>query len=218
MWRRSSRIIQHVEDSLSKVAVGKTKLPERAFEMYGLSGPKTRMFYNAICDTNEETNYLEVGAFQGSSTASSCYGNPFLAAYVVENWSEFSGSYEIFEKNSGWAYDWKRMNLFQHNFRAVDIEFLPEINIYLYDGAHEKQDHKEAITHFAGALSKYSIILIDDWNWECVREGTEEGIAESGLKVLYRREIFTEYEAGERDWWNGIGIFVLESNLKGGDE
>lgn len=210
MWSRITQVIQHVEKSIEKVEEGITKLPQRAFEMYGLSGRKTRMFYNAICDTGEETNYLEVGAFRGSSTASSCYGNSFLNAYVVENWSEFSGSYDEFIENSGWAYDWKRMAMFQHNFRAVDIEFLPEINIYLYDGAHEKQDHKEAITKFAGAFSKYSIILIDDWNWECVREGTEEGIAESGLKVLHRKEIFTDYENGNRDWWNGIGIFVVE--------
>lgn len=210
MWQDSLLIVQHIEKCFDAVEQNRTKLPERAFEMYGLSGRKTRMFYNALCDTGEETNYLEVGAFRGSSTASSCYGNSFLNAYIVENWSEFSGSYEEFLQNSSWAYDWKRMHMFQHNFRAVDIEFLPEIHIYLYDGSHEKEDHKEAITKFAGALARYSILLIDDWNWECVRQGTEEGFKESGLKILWKREVFTDYERGDRDFWNGIGVFVLE--------
>ncbi len=204
-------IQQHVEKAFRAVEENRTKLPQRAFEMDGLSGRKTRIFYNALCDTGEETNYLEVGAFKGSSTASSCYGNTYLNAYVVENWSEFSGSYEVFCETSGWAYDWTRMHMFQHNFRAVDPEYLPEIHIYLYDGAHEKQDHKDAITHFASSLAKYSIVLIDDWNWGCVREGTEEGFLESGLKILYKKEVFTNYEEErDRDFWNGIGVFVVE--------
>ncbi len=210
MWKDSSLIIAHVEGAFKRVEENKTKLPARAFEMYGLSARKTRIFYNNLCETSEPTNYLEVGAFQGSSTASSCYGNPNLTAYVVENWSEFSGSYDAFYQNSSWAYDWNRMHMFQHNFRAVDPEYLPEIHIYLYDGAHEKEDHKDAITKFASALARYSIILIDDWNWECVRAGTDEGFAESGLKILYKKEIFTNYDEKENDFWNGIGVFVVE--------
>ena len=72
-----------------------------------------------------------------------------------------------------------------------------------------------AITHFSKFLSKYSIIMIDDWRndnlWERVQRGTYDGLQESGLIVHKKIEKITLQEStGPLEYWNGFGLFVCE--------
>jgi hypothetical protein len=72
MWSTTESVIAHVEKALASV---ETKLPTSVFKIEGMTGIKTRKFYNAVCDVPEETNYFEIGAWGGSSTASALCGN-----------------------------------------------------------------------------------------------------------------------------------------------
>jgi hypothetical protein len=64
-------------------------------------------------------------------------------------------------------------------------------------------------------LSKYSIIIIDDWRndggWNTVQRGTYDGLNESGLIIHEKIEIITKQEeTGSEEYWNGFAIFVCE--------
>ena len=59
----------------------------------------------------------------------------------------------------------------------------------MYDGGHTREDHRRALTHFEPCLADPAIVIIDDWNWERVRQGTEDALAQWSLEVLHRREV-----------------------------
>lgn len=218
MWTTTESVIAHVEKALASVedleSKRKRKLPASVFKIEGMTGVKTRMFYNALCDLPEKTNYLEIGAWGGSSTAAALYENTNITPYIVDDWSEFSGSYDIFHKNVSEHFDFSKVNLFQLDYRTLDLSGIPPIQIYLYDGPHEKSDHILALLKYSKILAPIVIVLIDDWNWECVQEGTREALAEIPFDVVYEKCIYTDYEKERStEYWNGIGIFVLKRHF-----
>ena len=139
--------------------------------------------------------------------------------YCIDNWSEFGGPRDKFHKNIQ-TYLPNRTNfkIVDKDCWSVDIGDIPDkINIYLYDGAHTYEDHKKAITHYSTFLSKYSIILVDDWtcDWVHVKQGTLDGLKEAGLIIHYSEEIglvntSTNHQGGDT-FWNGCGVFVCEN-------
>ena len=212
-----SELITHVQKSVELSQNNKSKLTNDILNINGMSGKKTRHLYNNICNLSN-ANYLEVGTWAGSSFISSIYNNN-INSLAIDNWSEFDGPKEMFEKN---------VNNFcpntKYNFIEKDCFLITEediktvfdsIDIYLYDGCHEYESHKKAITHFSQFLSKYSIIIIDDWRndggWEKVQRGTYDGLNESGLIIHEKIEIITKQEeTGPEEYWNGFVIFVCE--------
>ena len=72
---------------------------------------------------------------------------------------------------------------------------------------------KKAIKHYLPMMDETFILIVDDWNWDNVRVPTLESIKKMVYKVLYKEEITGKIE-DSTDYWNGLGIFVLEKNRK----
>ena len=97
------------------------------------------------------------------------------------------------------------------------VTSLPPIDVYLYDGDHEYASQYKAITHFAGFLRRPAIIVVDDWNWSSVREGTLDGLRDvPNLKVEFSTEIrhttdnsHTPNNVAMAEFWNGIFVAVV---------
>ena len=215
MWSNPDELITHIENCYQKVEEGITKLSQQAFDMEGMTGRKTRMFYNLLCDVSEPINYLEIGVWKGSSTAASVYGNSNVSSYLCDNWSEFMGSYNDFCEAVAFAINWEKTTIFQDDFLLVDFSSLPPIQVYLYDGSHGLKDHKHAITLLKKTFAKYCILLVNGWNYKEVRDGTALAFTKSPeLQILYQKEIpspiFTEKPGDKDGYWNGMGIFLLE--------
>lgn len=216
-------LIKHAENAFESAEKNISKLSNDILELEGMSGVKTRHLYNNICDLNN-ANYLEVGTWKGSTFVSANYKNT-INSIAIDNWSEFSttslsasptmDSKSTFLSNIE-KYDIKCKVIENDSFKITtdDIEE-NSIDIYLYDGAHDYESHKKAITHYYKFLSKYSIVIIDDWrtdgDWEAVQRATYDGITESGLIVHKRIEKITFQELnGKSEYWNGFGLFVCE--------
>ena len=58
-------------------------------------------------------------------------------------------------------------------------------------------------------LDNQFVLVIDDWNWPNVSLPTKKAIKDLDLKVLYKEEIECKVE-DINDFWNGLGIYVLE--------
>ena len=84
----------------------------------------------------------------------------------------------------------------------------PKFNVYLYDGEHKEEDHYKAFTHFAHALDDVFIALVDDWNWQEVRNGTRRAFADLGFDVLWEKEVLTPTNF-DGDWWNGSYLAIV---------
>lgn len=211
-------IVQHVKTSILNAEQEISKLCPEILKYQGYSGTRTRHFYNNICSL-ENASYLEIGTWYGSSSISALYKNTLNATFV-DNWSQFNGDRTILDNailkyNTG-----SKVTVLETDCWAIDVATLPKFDIYLYDGGHTYKDHYDAIAKFIHCLKPNCIVMVDDWNWDDIRNGTMDAFRDLGVKFLFQHEIRVPPEDlegmpkhnGKDTWWNGIGIFVLDKS------
>ncbi len=208
-----------IQRSFKNAELGISKITEDIVRMEGMTGTKTRHFYNNLLNT-EDARYLEIGTWKGSSVCAGMCGNK-AKVVCVDNWSEFNGPKEEFLTN---FFKFKGQNdaiFIESDCYKIDVRTLPKFNIYLYDGNHTNESHYKALLHFYDCLDDVFIFIVDDWNWEDVRSGTMNSIEKLGLKVLYEREIRLTWDnshsprpLADRTWWNGIYVAILQKPAK----
>ena len=90
-------LIQHIEKSIENAENGISKVTPDILTMEGMSGKKTRHFYNNILNKTD-SRYLEIGTWKGSSVCSAMCGNN-AKVVCIDNWSEFGGPKQVFLQN-----------------------------------------------------------------------------------------------------------------------
>ncbi len=220
-------LVDHVERSLDEAIAGRSRITSDVLALEGFSGHMSRHFYNNICSlaplaTAKKTKYLEIGTWQGSSLISAMYANKHVHATVIDNWSQFGGPKAEFLDNverltpsSESTIDVLDMDCFSPGIEKL---IQTDYDIYLFDGEHTEEAQCKAMTHYARSLnSQGAIVMVDDWNWSNVRNGTKRGLQEAGLNVEYMHEIrhtmddsHTDGGTAKMQFWNGICIFVLK--------
>jgi len=210
-----SHFIEHIEKSLSSTDKYESKITDGIKVIDGMSGKKTRHFYNNICSM-EDSRYLEIGTWKGSSVCSAMCNNK-MTCVAIDDWSEFDGPKDVFLENFEEFKGDNDATFIEENCWNVDVSKLGKFNIYMYDGNHSESSHFQALDHYLPCLDDTFIYLVDDWNAPDVREGTINSIKHNKLDIMYQKEIRTTdndthaYPYGiHSDWHNGISIFVLK--------
>ena len=87
----------------------------------------------------------------------------------------------------------------------------------MYDANHTSESHSKALSHYYDCLDDIFIFIVDDWNWQDVRDGTRTAIQNLDLKILYEKEVRLTYDnthtprhIAADSWWNGIYIAILK--------
>ena len=210
----------HVEKALWKAQSFESKIDCPLHETEGMSGIKTRHLYNNLCSLelpDRPLRYLEVGSYTGSSLCAALYKNKHVKAWAFDNFSEFDGPVDKFRTNIERFIPDANLTFRQEDFFKADLSELEnQIDVYLYDGPHEREFHREAIVKAWSALAPESIVIVDDWNWSWVREGTYQGLLDVGARVVKSWEIrhtwdntHTPERVRDLEFWNGIAIFVV---------
>jgi hypothetical protein len=146
-----------VEKSFENAENGVSKINDDIINLDGMTGTKTRHFYNNLLNF-EDARYLEIGTWKGSSVCSAMYGNNAKVT-CIDNWSEFGGPKKEFIKN---------FNKFKKNNNAVFIEQdcykvdtskLAKYNIYMFDGNHTYDSHYKALNHYIHNLDDVFIFI-----------------------------------------------------------
>lgn len=218
-------LIDHITHSIEKAELGVSNIKENTADgdfilgYSGYTGTKTRHFYNNICN-RPDTRYLEIGTWMGSSSISAIYKNKIHSVFI-DNWSQFNGDVDVFTKVMKRFKGENQCFLLESDCWKVNLgDIITEkgkFNVYLYDGAHTKEDHFKALDYYLPAMEDTFIYIVDDWNWQDVRDGTMRGIKKNNLEIKYEyTRILPESEivgmpnhTGKKSWWNGIGVFVL---------
>ena len=200
-------LVRHVKNMLDKTDDEISKVVPEILTMEGMSGRKTRHFYNNMCSM-ADARYLEIGTWKGSSLCSAMCNNE-MTCVAVDNWSEFGGPREEFLANFNKFKGKNNATFIERNCWDIDTRTLGMFNIYMYDGNHTETSHYQALHHFLPCLDDEFIYLVDDWNWDSVRSGTLKSISDNNCEMVYRKEIFTPSNDHRNDWHNGICIFVL---------
>ena len=196
---------QNAENNISKIT-------NDIINMEGMSGKKTRHFYNNLLNT-EDARYLEIGTWKGSSVCSAMCNNK-AKVLCIDNWSEFGGPKSEFLVNFEKFKGDNNATFIENDCYKVDISVLPKFNIYMYDGNHDQENHYKALTHYYSCLDEIFIFICDDWNCKHIRDGTMTSIQNLNLKVLYEKEIRLNFDniqtADNNGWWNGIYVAILQ--------
>jgi hypothetical protein len=80
---------QHIETAFEKAKRNESKITTGILNMQGMSGIKTRHFYNNLLN-RDDARYLEIGTWKGSSVCSAMCENK-ATVVCIDNWSEFDG-------------------------------------------------------------------------------------------------------------------------------
>jgi hypothetical protein len=207
-----SKYIIHIESSIANAEKKKSKLIPEILNIPGYTGYKTLHFYNNITNF-ADCRYLEIGTYNGSSTSAALYGN-VIKATCIDNWSEFGGPRDSCMNNIEKYKGESAVSFIESDCWKVDISKLDKFNVYMYDACHEKESQYKALTHYINAMDDVFIYIVDDWDWERVRNGTNEAISALNLKILFKKEIHMVNDgtaaSDKENWWNGVGIFLFE--------
>ncbi len=205
----------HIDDSFKKACENKSKISEEILKMEGMSGVKTRHFYNNILNF-PNVRYLEIGTWKGSSLCSAMYNNK-AEIICIDNWSLFNGPKDEFLINLEKYKGENTVNFIENDCFKVDTTTLGKFNIYMYDGHHSYLSHYHALDYYIKNMDDIFIYIVDDWNYERVQKGTRQSIKDLGLITLYEKIVLmtrdgshTPMDVAKTSWWNGIGIFLLQ--------
>jgi len=194
-----------VELAFENAEKGISKITDDILKMDGMSGKKTRHFYNNLLNTTD-ARYLEIGCWKGSSVCSAMCGNK-ATVVCIDNWSQFGGPKEEFLINFSKHKGENNASFIEQDCFQVDITTLPKFNIFMYDGDHASDSHNKALLHYYECLDDIFIYVVDDWIHPDIREGTYLSIIHLNLTVLYSKEIRCECA---ETWWNGIFVAILK--------
>jgi hypothetical protein len=170
-----------VETAFQNAENNVSKITNDIINMEGMSGTKTRHFYNNLLNT-ENARYLEIGTWKGSSVCSAMCGNK-AKVICIDNWSEFGGPKSEFLVNFEKFKGDNDATFIENDCYKIDVSLLPKFNIYMYDGCHLKESHYKALVHYYNCLDDIFIYIVDDWNWKYVRDGTFDAIKDLNLKL-----------------------------------
>jgi hypothetical protein len=205
---------QHIENAITATVAGKSSLTHSAFQVRGFSTPHIRMLVNNLC--NIEGTYLEVGVLCGASFISSF--NPNLVSIGIEDFSEnFTADFPNYDKeeleNNIWNHypRAKEVKMIYQPYFEVEKSELPDnIDIYFYDGEHGLNNSTRALPEMFDKMADKFLFIVDDINWQLVREGV--GL---GLDILKNKmEVEVCYLLGkdcleDPIWNNGVALFLI---------
>ena len=218
--------------SLFKSLAMNTKISDEIKFMSGMSGKKYRYLINNLISLINDARYLEIGCWAGSTVCSALYGNQ-AKAVCIDNWLKFDTEEKVrkafntkdqkkeFETNTKKVITDKiDFKFIESDFRKVNYKQLGKFNVYCYDALHHEKDQYDGIVIAQPALDDIFILIIDDWNWTEVRQGTLKAINDLKIKIISKIEIRTTQDnsmpklfLGQySDWHNGYFIAVCKKS------
>ena len=212
-----------IKNSTIEALERKTKIPEWLKKINGLSGRKYRALINNLISKMKSPKYLEIGSFTGSTACSASFNND-LKITCIDNWSDdfeqnIDPSKEFSSNIKKCLTDNSQIEIISSDFRKVNFRNIGKFNIFLYDGPHHLEDHIDGITLVQDALENKFILIIDDWNWTQVRDGTFLALDNLNLTIVSQLEIRTTHDgtnslwhSENSDWHQGYSFFVLKKN------
>mgnify|MGYP003674145434 CR=1 FL=1 len=192
-----------------------------------MSSPKIKHLVNSLFSRMpKNTHYLEIGTWEGGILIPALYKNDHLNVSVIDIFTDPNGvEAPLLDK---WEYHtptkenfFRNLDVYLPNRKSIEVHVRDcfednilqsgrKYKIYLYDGPHDKESQKKALTHYANHLEDVFVYLVDDYLDVPVQEGTREAIAEAGLEVLYSQPLFSRYNGDNENYWNGFGVFVFK--------
>lgn len=184
------------------------------FDVPALTSLKIRHLLNNIGKLG--CNYLECGVHKGGTfTSTVSYNDNLRYITAVDNFesdktSEDKALPQFSENAKKFLHPNSSFRLIINDCFKVDLDnIVPEVDIYLYDGGHSEDDQRKALTYYLPVLADEFIFMVDDTDWPEVQKGTQDGIKEANLEILFEKYLVGNNHDND-GWWNGFSIYLLK--------
>jgi GT2 family glycosyltransferase len=127
-----------IDDALA----GRSNINQEILRIDGMSSPTFRHLLNNVCK-GQSINYLECGAWKGSTVCSALSNNKNTQAFIIENFSQFVDKElvptpdvhpkKLLHSNLE-QYATKNYKIIEEDFYNFDVKSLPKIDVFFYDG------------------------------------------------------------------------------------
>jgi predicted O-methyltransferase YrrM len=159
------------------------------------------------------TKYLEVGSAMGATAVAISD----IEIHCVDNWEnniqsqedEFELPFNTRKEFDKYTRYIKNLHVHEGDFLSIDKTNINGIDLFFYDGPHDTESTRKAISYYKDCLADVAILVFDDANWSDVVKGVELGISDTKLNVLYSKLINNDIE-DMMMWWNGLYIMVVK--------
>jgi|688.fasta_scaffold242555_3 hypothetical protein len=201
---------EHLIKAFEDAENNKSKIDDFIINMVGMSGIKTRHFYNNIANF-DDCRYLEIGSYKGSTACAALCNNKMKYFVCIDNWSEFGNNKNEFMHNfNNYKGDNNAYYIENDCFKLDKTNFKNKFNVYMYDGSHSDEDQYKAIEYYYNVLDDTFIFIVDDWNSITIRNATLNAINDFKLKIIHKIEVRLNEDDGYTEDRNGYhnGIFV----------
>ncbi len=206
--------INLVDKSLAYSSQKKSNMDPSVFGLEGMSTPEFRCFLNNLCSYGE-SSYLEIGTFKGSTSCAAMSNNPRLTSFLIDNFSQFDTDGSVGRALAAniekYKASTKSVSFINADCFAADKSLITsKIDFYFYDGGHTREDHRRAITDFFENMNDVFVLIVDDYNWFDVSEGTRDGLNLLKDKFSIEKEwTFLTPANFSPVWHNGTYIAVI---------
>ena len=211
-WFKSADDLAEAVDACFQAAErGESKLTPAVLSVPGMTSIPIRHLLNCLGELHG-CRYLEIEALYRATLVAASYENSG-SFRSVDNFSNFNDPdpQPILRAN---------LNRFRDqckcDFRELDCWRLPSelqpgsVNVYFYDGDHEFESQRDALARFSDIFVDPFVLLVDDWNLDSVRMGTEAALEQLGWSVHKEWCRHTGYNGDAGTWWNGLFVAVIE--------
>lgn len=153
--------------------------------------------------------YLEIGTYRGVSLLAAAWRNSGTLCMSVDDFSQFDRdhlNYEITKQRieSASLSENGTMVLHRNDFRRFFQTWdHSNFRVYFYDGPHTYDDQLAGLELVLPILHPDAYIIVDDTNWQEVREANTVFRCRHGWEVVFERRTKAN---GSADWWNGIEV------------
>ena len=207
--------IRHVVSAVEAAETETSRLSGEVLQIPGLCGTYNRHFLNRLCGF-AGCRFLEIGSHLGASLCAALYANQ-TTAVCIDNWSQFGGNRAKLENNLRQFTGGNDVQVIEGDCFKIDLAAFGPFDVFYYDADHGREGTRRALVRYACTLANPAVLVIDDWNWARVRDGTRDALRDLKSSVIFEREILLPQEdleemprhRGRHTWWNGVGIFLL---------
>lgn len=206
--------IELIKQAIEKADRMESKLDTIVLHVPSFTSLKIRHLLNNLGAISR--NYLECGVHKGGHFCSVVFRNDIVNAVGIDNYSEFNQGgetkKECLDNIMRFAPAHLHFDLIEKDCFQVKDEF-PEdyFDLYNYDAQHTESSQQRAVYHFIEEMKNEYIMVVDDWVFNGVEQGTRNGIKLANLKVLGEWVMLTPQGEPENDHWhNGYAVFYLQ--------
>lgn len=198
----------------------------------GLSGEKLVGLLQRLTGTLDSSTdcYLEVGVFQGLTLLETAGANPGVECYGIDNFAFFDK-----DKINLSLVESRRTTLGIENAHIINLDYelafsdlqkyigQKKIGVYFVDGPHDYRSQIMCLMLGRSHLKKNGVILVDDSNYEHVRQANSDFLA-THTEFALAFEAYTpchpqnmtssEYQLATKGWWNGVNVIVHDPEFR----